>query len=119
MMKSRTSARTSLARLGSFLAITAVLAATVIPVAEARTASYPIPRKDLRKLTSLCVRAISSVGATVRNVNYTSRQVRCSFRVTDGSTVRIIVTRPTYCSVRLRLYIHGSLDSQARLPFYC
>lgn len=96
----------------------AVLGASVLPAADAHTAAYPIPRKDVRRITSLCVRTIAHVGATIRRVNYSGYQVVCSFWLTGGAGT-ITVTRPTYCSIRFRLFINGALDSQARLPFYC
>jgi hypothetical protein len=100
--------------------VTLVVALTLVPLAQAApTSGYPIPRQELKSITTLCVRSIAHVGATIRRVNYSRYQVVCSFHLTGGGTGTISVTRPTFCSLRFRLFINGRLDSQARLPEFC
>lgn len=103
------------------LATAAVIVVVVpaAPAADARTASYPIPRGDVSSLTQRCARAIGRAGAGVKRITYSRYQVVCSFWLTAGGTATMTLTRPTRCDLQMRLWIKGNLVSQARTPFFC
>lgn len=106
-------------KVGILVGVVGVALALAATHADARAASYPFPRSEVRVITTLCGREALRVGASVKSINYSRYRVVCAFRVNGGGTAMVKVTRPTYCSLRFQLWINGRLDGQVRIPAFC